>query len=257
LEGCEAAWRMTTKIRRLRSKEVVVDNNTKTTATNDQKPKRFETDKEHPVPTKSVLFLQHHISRHQDQRQYHHNHQHNHNQPPTTTTMENDWETQEQGVGDDDEEEEEEEEEEEDDQQQQEQPQAPPDLGLGGDSDDEDDDEDDDEEEEEDVLDMGGEDTARSDREALLMRFCPHDSSMLYPQVRFYLIEVQKANRVECLFLTNPLDWTMFLCLLLVSYCLFGKTQPKKLNSQPPFQQQQQLTVLTYYPKIILLTVFS
>jgi hypothetical protein len=38
------------------------------------------------------------------------------------------------------------------------------------------------EEEEDDILDMG-DGAATSDREALLMRFCPHDSSMLYPQV--------------------------------------------------------------------------
>jgi hypothetical protein len=49
------------------------------------------------------------------------------------------------------------------------------DLGLGDDDDEEDD--------EEDILDMG-DDVGTNDREALLMRFCPHDSSMLYPQVR-------------------------------------------------------------------------
>ena len=39
------------------------------------------------------------------------------------------------------------------------------------------------EDEEDDVLDMeGGPAIQRED--ALLMRFCPHDSSMLYPQVR-------------------------------------------------------------------------
>jgi hypothetical protein len=37
-------------------------------------------------------------------------------------------------------------------------------------------------EEEDDILDMG-EDVATNDKDALLMRFCPHDSSMLYPQV--------------------------------------------------------------------------
>ena len=36
--------------------------------------------------------------------------------------------------------------------------------------------------EEEDILDIG-EDVETNDRDALLMRFCPHDSSMLYPQV--------------------------------------------------------------------------
>jgi hypothetical protein len=44
------------------------------------------------------------------------------------------------------------------------------------------DDEVDEEEEEEDIL--GGDDElVTNDKESLLMRFCPHDSSMLYPQV--------------------------------------------------------------------------
>ena len=38
------------------------------------------------------------------------------------------------------------------------------------------------EEEEEDILDMGDDDQVQPS-DALLMRFCPHDSSMLYPQV--------------------------------------------------------------------------
>jgi hypothetical protein len=38
-------------------------------------------------------------------------------------------------------------------------------------------------EEEEDILDMEG-DTGKHQKDSLLMRFCPHDSSMLYPQVR-------------------------------------------------------------------------
>jgi hypothetical protein len=37
--------------------------------------------------------------------------------------------------------------------------------------------------EEEDILDMEG-DAGGQPEDALLMRFCPHDSSMLYPQVR-------------------------------------------------------------------------
>ena len=37
---------------------------------------------------------------------------------------------------------------------------------------------------EDDILDIGEEEVATNEREALLMRFCPHDSSMLYPQVR-------------------------------------------------------------------------
>ena len=78
--------------------------------------------------------------------------------------MEEDWETQEQaaaGILDEDEQAQEE-----NHQQQQQQ-----------------DEEEEEEDEEEDILDMG-EDAVMDDREALLMRFCPHDSSMLYPQVR-------------------------------------------------------------------------
>lgn len=41
----------------------------------------------------------------------------------------------------------------------------------------------DEDEEEEDFLEMGGDDFVVQE-DALLMRFCPHDSSMLYPQVR-------------------------------------------------------------------------
>mmetsp|Transcript_4456 Transcript_4456/g.10799 ORF Transcript_4456/g.10799 Transcript_4456/m.10799 type:complete len:161 (-) Transcript_4456:41-523(-) len=41
---------------------------------------------------------------------------------------------------------------------------------------------DDDDDEEEDILDMGEDDNPTNDKESLLMRFCPHDSSMLYPQ---------------------------------------------------------------------------
>ena len=39
------------------------------------------------------------------------------------------------------------------------------------------------EDEDDDILDMGEDDEA-NEKEGLLMRFCPHDSSMLYPQVR-------------------------------------------------------------------------
>lgn len=43
------------------------------------------------------------------------------------------------------------------------------------------------EDEEDDILDMeGGPAIQRED--ALLMRFCPHDSSMLYPQVRVVVL---------------------------------------------------------------------
>lgn len=47
-------------------------------------------------------------------------------------------------------------------------------------------DDDDGNEEEVDVLDMEGT-TMNTQVGALLMRFCPHDSSMLYPQVRMYI----------------------------------------------------------------------
>ena len=40
------------------------------------------------------------------------------------------------------------------------------------------------EEEEEDILDTGEDSRWTNDKESLLMRFCPHDSSMLYPGVR-------------------------------------------------------------------------
>ncbi len=39
-----------------------------------------------------------------------------------------------------------------------------------------------DDDDEDDILDMGEDDEA-NERVGLLMRFCPHDSSMLYPQV--------------------------------------------------------------------------
>uniref|UniRef100_A0A7S3L5D0 TFIIS-type domain-containing protein n=1 Tax=Amphora coffeiformis TaxID=265554 RepID=A0A7S3L5D0_9STRA len=44
-----------------------------------------------------------------------------------------------------------------------------------------DDEEEEDDDDEEDILDMG-EDDAGPQQDVLLMRFCPHDSSMLYPQ---------------------------------------------------------------------------
>ena len=45
-----------------------------------------------------------------------------------------------------------------------------------------DEDDDDDDDDEEDIL--GGDDEPQTDdKESLLMRFCPHDSSMLYPEV--------------------------------------------------------------------------
>lgn len=52
----------------------------------------------------------------------------------------------------------------------------------------------DDDEDEEDILDMGSDDGQKTnDKESLLMRFCPHDSSMLYPQVS----EATKSDRIE------------------------------------------------------------
>jgi DNA-directed RNA polymerase II subunit RPB9 len=51
-------------------------------------------------------------------------------------------------------------------------------------------------EEEEDILDMGGDDTAIKDDELILMRFCPHDSSMLYPQENRQSKTLQYACRL-------------------------------------------------------------
>lgn len=42
---------------------------------------------------------------------------------------------------------------------------------------------DEDEDEEDDILMVDDEDQVTNVEESLLMRFCPHDSSMLYPQV--------------------------------------------------------------------------
>jgi hypothetical protein len=54
---------------------------------------------------------------------------------------------------------------------------------------------DDDEVEEEDIL--GGDDgPTTNDKESLLMRFCPHDSSMLYPQVSDTCVFSRKSLRV-------------------------------------------------------------
>jgi hypothetical protein len=60
----------------------------------------------------------------------------------------------------------------------------------------------DDDEEEEDILDTGEEFRWTNDKESLLMRFCPHDSSMLYPGVR-------ANSKSESL-----------LCTLKISYCI-------------------------------------
>jgi len=49
------------------------------------------------------------------------------------------------------------------------------------------------EQEEEDILDTGDGGEEARETEGLLMRFCPHDSSMLYPKVR------------------TPLSWTLFM----------------------------------------------
>lgn len=47
-------------------------------------------------------------------------------------------------------------------------------------------------EEQEDILDMEGE-TVVQPEDALLMRFCPHDSSMLYPQVRTNEVTTERS----------------------------------------------------------------
>lgn len=53
------------------------------------------------------------------------------------------------------------------------------------------------EEEEEDILDMGEDDEDQGPSEdALLMRFCPHDSSMLYPQENVRTRSLQYACRL-------------------------------------------------------------
>lgn len=51
------------------------------------------------------------------------------------------------------------------------------------------------EEEDDDILDMGDENTGEKD-EMLLMRFCPHDSSMLYPQENRQSKTLQYACRL-------------------------------------------------------------
>jgi hypothetical protein len=66
-------------------------------------------------------------------------------------------------------------------------------------------DDDDDDDDDEDILDMGGADASQAgpneaqQREALLMRFCPHDSSMLYPQV-------SKKSMCDCERLSGCMD---------------------------------------------------
>ena len=67
---------------------------------------------------------------------------------------------------------------------------------LWGEEEDDDQQDQDMEEEEEDILDTG-EDTAQQQDDALLMRFCPHDSSMLYPQV---------CSKRECFILRSVID---------------------------------------------------
>lgn len=88
---------------------------------------------------------------------------------------------------------------------------------IFGDGDQEEDDDDmlpEEEEEEEDILDME-ENTAVQQENALLMRFCPHDSSMLYPQVGscivFLFIFVNESEGVIPVFGT-------FLFLILSSF---------------------------------------
>ena len=55
---------------------------------------------------------------------------------------------------------------------------------------------DDDDDEDEDILDMGDDDQGIGDRLSLLMRFCPNDSSMLYPQVSLKTIMVVILGRL-------------------------------------------------------------
>ena len=54
-----------------------------------------------------------------------------------------------------------------------------------------------DDDEEDDVLDMEGT-TINTQVGALLMRFCPHDSSMLYPQVRTVYIYIYIYIYIYC-----------------------------------------------------------
>jgi hypothetical protein len=59
---------------------------------------------------------------------------------------------------------------------------------LFGEEDDQQDmEEEEEDDEEEDILDMG-EDEGVHQQDVLLMRFCPHDSSMLYPKVCFLVL---------------------------------------------------------------------
>lgn len=53
------------------------------------------------------------------------------------------------------------------------------------------------EEEEEDILDMDGGGVVQNGPEALLMRFCPHDSSMLYPQVMMIVCSKRSFYRLS------------------------------------------------------------
>ena len=58
------------------------------------------------------------------------------------------------------------------------------------------------EEEEEDILDMGDDDGVQQ-QDVLLMRFCPHDSSMLYPKVCCH------RNGSLCLIFSNIISNTI------------------------------------------------
>lgn len=69
--------------------------------------------------------------------------------------------------------------------------------------------EEEDEDEEDDILDMEG-DGAVLQEGALLMRFCPHDSSMLYPQVRPSIKRhTQKTGKSTH---NSSLTWRLFVC---------------------------------------------
>jgi len=78
------------------------------------------------------------------------------------------------------------------------------------DDDDDDDDDDEDEEDDDDVLDldaMGGEAVCTQEAGALLMKFCPHDSSMLYPKTKqqeHYTMHVGVVISLSNNLLINP-----------------------------------------------------
>ena len=78
-------------------------------------------------------------------------------------------------------------------------------------------------EDEEDILDMGDDDKEANEREGLLMRFCPHDSSMLYPQVGNSTKEKRR--------LTRCLDYDM--CINMMYLTLFSTK--RRINEIGPY----------------------